>query len=532
MSYEFIVCTINEERYKLMSNLFKYLNISNVTFLEASTPDNSKEYLQNYLTHKHAKLICSTRTHIRALKHCTEGHYDFSIILEDDVTFLNNYFIDSINELISNCDLYASYGHKMISIGWVPLSNYSKYQNLESQFKNLTSIPNCKLINQIFCPGLQGYIVKKSHVIKHIDYMFQPTFNDFYNKIITDSKLTDILKVYNKPINIETFIVLDNFLNFYFNQILVFPPLLIETDIVSTVGNKNKELYWDKFFNNFEKEKCNYFNSVYMEPLLITYCNSDINNTNNKTNNFIRTLKNNNWNYVILGRSDKWINFVESRTKTYLNYLKQIKNHNQIVVLSDARDVFCVRNSKKFIDSFKKYNKKIIVSMEIFSEGLTVYDSNKEYFQVTFIENYWKFNNIDYNQISKKFVNNGLIAGYIEDLINCFQWIIDNKFTDDQKGMGAYINNFPELFYADIDSELLHTDCSFVNGGCSDENIQNNDSTTLLELTGSKSYFLHIPGLIGSKGQSYIYEVLNTLIETLNQTKKITLYPHYKNLLL
>jgi hypothetical protein len=156
----------------------------------------------------------------------------------------------------------------MISIGWVPLSNYSKYQHLESQFKNLTSIPKCKLINQIFCSGLQGYIVKKTHVIEHIDYMFQPTFNDFYNKIITDSKITDILKVYNKPINIETFIALDNFLHFYFNQILVFPPLLIERDIVSTLGNKNKELYWDKFFNNFEKERLNYFNFEYMEPLL------------------------------------------------------------------------------------------------------------------------------------------------------------------------------------------------------------------------------------------------------------------------
>ena len=225
------------------------------------------------------------------------------------------------------------------------------------------------------------------------------------------------------------------------------------------------------------------------------YCNSDINNTNKNTDNFIRTLKNNHWNYVILGRGEQWTNFVNSKIKSYLNYLnylKLINNSKQIVVISDARDVFCVRNSKKFIDSFKKYNKKIIVSMEIFAEGEMYYDINKVYSQVTFIENYWKMYNIDYNKITKKFVNSGLIAGYIEDLINCFQWIIDNEYTDDQKGIGAYINIFPELFYADINADILHTDCSFVNGGCSDDNIQNNDSTTLLELTGSKSYFLHI----------------------------------------
>jgi hypothetical protein len=260
MSYEFIVITINEERYELMSNLFKYLNISNVTFLQASTPDNSKEYLQNYLTHKHSKLICCARSHIRALKHCADSEYDFSIILEDDVTFINDNFVNSITEIISNWETYSSHGHQMISIGWIPTYNFSKYQKLESKFNNLISIPNCKIIHQLYTPGLQGYLVNKNSMVKHIDYLFQPTFNDFYDKIITNSYLINKLNSYNIPIKDETFMAIDNYLNLFFKQIIVFPPLVIESDIVSTLGHNNNKDYWEPFFYNFEKERLNYIN--------------------------------------------------------------------------------------------------------------------------------------------------------------------------------------------------------------------------------------------------------------------------------
>jgi hypothetical protein len=263
-----------------------------------------------------------------------------------------------------------------------------------------------------------------------------------------------------------------------------------------------------------------------LEPLVISYCNSDINNTNPNTNNFIRTLEKNDWNYTILGRGDKWINFVENKIKSYLRYLKNL-NPKQIVVISDARDVFCVRNKHNFIKDFYKYNKKLLVSMELFAEGIMNYEPSKTYFQVTFIENYWKLNNIEHNKIIRKFVNSGLITGYVENLINCFQWIIDNNYTDDQKGLGGYINTFPELCYADINADILHTSCAFVNGGCVDKNIQNQDSITFLELTGIKSYFIHIPGLNGSKGQQIAYDEINKNLNTLNQVKIIELYSHY-----
>ena len=259
MSYQFIVITFNEDRYNHMNNMFKLVSNVNVYYLNASTKDNSYNYLNNYTSKYNNTHIYCSHSHMRALKHCTESDYDFSIILEDDVTFINNAFIESINELISNWDLYASYGYKMISIGWIPTLNYLAYQNFESKFENLNSIPKCKLIDQIYTPGLQGYIVKKSIVMEYIDYLFQPTFDEFYKKIISHSDIISKFKQYNRSFLIEKFEAIDHILYLLFDQVILFPPLLIETNITSTLGHNNKEDYWDKFFYNFETEKLNYF---------------------------------------------------------------------------------------------------------------------------------------------------------------------------------------------------------------------------------------------------------------------------------
>lgn len=259
MSYQFIVITFNEDRYNHMTNMFKLISNVNVCYLNASTKDNSYNYLNNYTSKSNNNFIYCLHSHIRALKYCTESDYDFSIILEDDVTFINNSFIESINELISNWDLYASYGHKMISIGWIPTFNYLKFQKIESKFKNLNSIPKCKLIDEFLTPGLQGYIVKKSIIMEYIDYLFQPTFDEFYKKILSYPDIITKFKQYNQSLSIETFEIIDNILHILFNQIILFPPLLIETNITSTLGHNNKEHYWDNFFYNFETEKLNYF---------------------------------------------------------------------------------------------------------------------------------------------------------------------------------------------------------------------------------------------------------------------------------
>jgi hypothetical protein len=261
------------------------------------------------------------------------------------------------------------------------------------------------------------------------------------------------------------------------------------------------------------------------EPIVISYCNSEIDNTHHGTQLFVNTLINNDWKYHIIGRGEKWNGFI-TRMIGYYNFLLTL-DPKQIVVISDARDVYCVKNSKKFIKDFKKYNKKIVVSMELFAEAQFKYLPDKDYFQVTWIDKYWQMYNIDTSKIHRKYVNCGLISGYVEELIKFFKWAIDNKYTDDQKALGAYINTVPELVYADIHAELLHTTGAFVSGGLYDVTIQSMDSPTFSELAGLTSYFLHIPGT-NLRGQKYLYENVETTLTFLNSKKLPEIYPEHK----
>lgn len=262
-----------------------------------------------------------------------------------------------------------------------------------------------------------------------------------------------------------------------------------------------------------------------MEPILISYCNSEINNTNPCTEIFIKTLTNNNWKYNIIGRGEKWNGFI-TRIHGYYNYLLTL-DPKQIVVISDAKDVYCLKPPKNFIRDFMQYNKKIVVSMEIFAEGYLNYLPDKEYVQVTWIDKYWQMYNIDTSKIHRKYVNSGLISGYVEELIKFFKWTIDNKYTDDQKALGAYINTVPELVYADIHAKLLHTTGAFVSGGLYDIPVQNMDSPTISEISGLSSYFLHIPGTT-LRGQKILYYNIGVILTFLNSKTLPKSYPEYK----
>lgn len=266
------------------------------------------------------------------------------------------------------------------------------------------------------------------------------------------------------------------------------------------------------------------------EPLVISYCNSPKDDMHQNTKNYVRTLENNHWKYMIVGSGDVWKGWSTRMTK-YVEVLSAL-DPNKIVIITDARDVFCTRQPTNFIKNFKKYNKKIVVSMELFAEGYMEYDPNKTYFQVTWIENYWKMYNIDHDKTSRKFVNNGLVAGYAGELIKFYAWSIANGFTDDQKALGAYVNEFPELIHADIHAELLHTCVAFISGGLSNSEIQSADSPSLMDLVGRKSFFLHMPGLEISPGQKMFYHGANIALLALNQQTLLNCYPHYRDLIL
>jgi hypothetical protein len=256
-------------------------------------------------------------------------------------------------------------------------------------------------------------------------------------------------------------------------------------------------------------------------PLVISYENK-IENTENSLL-FKKTLETNNWEYIFIGEGRQWNGFKDK----IMNYYDCLQNlpEEKIVVLSDSRDVFCLRSPLTFIEYIKSIinSKKIIVSAEMFLIGHMDWPENtiekivsqdpNFFWQGVPLNKYWSYYNKLHDLPLRKYVNSGLIIGKVKDLRNVFKWIIDTNYEDDQLGMANYLNTFPELVELDYNASILHTSTYGVNGGLYDIERQKYDSPSLSELFGMSSYFLHIPGLNGSRGQKYLYDTIKKMID-------------------
>lgn len=254
-------------------------------------------------------------------------------------------------------------------------------------------------------------------------------------------------------------------------------------------------------------------------PIVLSYENQLLVNKNSMM--FKKTLEHHKWDYQFIGEGLKWNS---SKDKIYGYYKElQLLNDDKIVVLSDARDVFCLRNSDFFIEQIKDIvQDKIIISAEMFLCGHMNWNDkqiadalvkNPTFFwQGVPLDEYWNYHKI--NPIPfRRYVNSGLIVGKAKNLKNVFKWIIDNNYEDDQLGMSKYTIQFPHLVHLDYKANILHTSSTFVNGSLYDYDIQQKDLLTFHELFGFSSYFLHIPGSNISKGQIYIYDIIYKLFE-------------------
>ena len=265
------------------------------------------------------------------------------------------------------------------------------------------------------------------------------------------------------------------------------------------------------------------------KPLFLSYCNKYKSTGGyEKTERLIKTLENNRWEYNILATPEEWKGF-DFRMKTYKDYLETL-DPNKIVIVGDAHDVYCVRSPTQFIRLFKEKNKKILVSTQLTGGGKVKFRPAKNCYQTTPLYGYFNYHKISIDYINntsvKKYVNAGLIAGKASDLIHFYKWALENKYTDDQKALGAYMNSFPQNVFADFEDELLHTSEYAVNFGLNSKR-QISDSPSILELCGFKAFFLHIPGYDISKGQKYVYDNTYKLLEMFNPNIPKTLYPQY-----
>jgi hypothetical protein len=246
--------------------------------------------------------------------------------------------------------------------------------------------------------------------------------------------------------------------------------------------------------------------SIATAPLLVTYDNAP----NDNTRYFIKTLETQGWSYKLIGVGEKWGSW-PTRMRAYRDFLCTLDDE-QLVVLSDARDVVCVRGPKAFVKGFNTFKKDMVVSMELLCGGKLNPPEIFNCVQCIPLTAYWRHHKVD-PLPCRKFVNNGLVSGRAKALKACLNWIIDNNYVDDQLGLGAYMNAFPDRVAADVNADILHTTNFGVNAGIQSIHVQKHDSPTFAELFGRGAFFIHISGL-GGKGQLVMYKFVCTMIDT------------------
>ena len=240
------------------------------------------------------------------------------------------------------------------------------------------------------------------------------------------------------------------------------------------------------------------------QPLVVTYDNKPTENTKF----FLQTLENNKWNYKLIGEGETWQGFT-SKLNGYANFIKTL-DPTQLIIVSDARDVVCLRGPKAFKKGFESFNKDLVVSMETTCCGLFTPKPESKCVQCVHLTEYWKYNSVT-NLPDRKYVNSGLVAGKAAAVLDWLEWSITNKYNDDQYALGSYINAFPQKIGADVHAILLHTSTFGINAGIQSIHIQKNDSPTFAELFGRGAFFLHISG-VGGLGQGCIYEYVKLML--------------------
>lgn len=240
-------------------------------------------------------------------------------------------------------------------------------------------------------------------------------------------------------------------------------------------------------------------------PLVISYDNAPTENT--KT--FERSLKKNGWQYKFIGEGEVWRGF-PNKLNGYYNCLRDLHD-DKVVILSDARDVFCVRSSKWFMQAYDSMESDFIVSAETTCSGK--FEQETQLGNCVPVTEYWKYHGIKKDQMPlHKYVNSGLIVGKAKPIRAFLKWTIDTSQTDDQVALGRYINLNPSICKLDTELRLIHSSFAFQFGGVVNVMKQKKDSPTLFDLMGRGCFFLHLPGQAFEEPRSF-YKLVKTILE-------------------
>lgn len=250
MKFQILIVSISPQRKRELELQIQALRLRdhvNIIYINASTPENSKEYLRG-AEKKSYNEICCALSHIHCLEMaCLRSSPEFTLVLEDDISFHKTHFLNVIHELIDTWDTVV-YPNQIVSIGWVPMTSRNKYRKMPTHSK-LQFKKGARLINRHNW-GTQGYMFRKQDIQDLTKELLRPSFLELrsfiekYNKIHGTSACT---------------ITIDNMIFKILKQTIVYPPILIERKVDSHMGHKNWSYCWPHLFSMNDPELDEYF---------------------------------------------------------------------------------------------------------------------------------------------------------------------------------------------------------------------------------------------------------------------------------
>jgi len=234
-----IIISLGEERKMRMLKQLNELNITfPVIFLSATSIENNDGYLPMDENEEIKKHICCTKSHIRAIEEAgQETAPDVTIIIEDDASFHKTKFLPTVLEILRNWEKVVPTNSHMLSIGWFPMQDYKFYENIETK----QYLSEYKFLKR-FVYGTQAYMIKKSSAQKFYPILKKNTWIELKTTIL-DLNHEHIEK--DNPIK-----NVDNWLNRFLGQTVVFPLLVIEQRLPSTI-EQNGGLWHNDIWNTF-----------------------------------------------------------------------------------------------------------------------------------------------------------------------------------------------------------------------------------------------------------------------------------------
>jgi len=218
------------------------------------------------------------------------------------------------------------------------------------------------------------------------------------------------------------------------------------------------------------------------ESIIVAYCATK---KEAGTVNFEESLNTFGYKGKRLGSGLPWKGWV-MRMKLYVEYLETL-DARQIVVLSDADDVLACRRPDGLHQKFVALGSDMVVGAEVACGGHNCLPLGQ----------FWKYqkekNGIQ-PELKYSHANGGSVMGRAGALLHAYNWILDHKFQDDQLGLCAYINHFPQNVALDVKNEIF-----FVAGASVSHSIdeQTESSISIHEFPNKQHiepYFVHFAG--------------------------------------